>query len=88
MCTADPTEADAEIFDMKSINYSFSLYNSNSQDRTSLHCIAEIRAFQLKQKLLISTTLDIITRLLDNTALFVVTWWEDFLKIFRKYVCV
>ena len=40
----------------------------------------------LKQNLLRSTTLDIITRLLDNAAFICVTWWEDFLKISQECV--
>ena len=33
-----------------------------------LHCIAEVRAHWVEQNLLRSITLDIITRLFDNTA--------------------
>ena len=41
----------------------------------------------LNQNLFRSTTLDIITRLLDNTAFqFVFVWWEDFQKISWKCV--
>ena len=40
----------------------------------------------LKQNLLRSTTIDIITRLLTTLPLFVFTWWEDFLKISRKWL--
>ena len=34
----------------------------------TLHCIAEIHAYRVETKLLRQTTLDIITRLLDNAA--------------------
>ena len=50
-----------------------------------LHCIAEIRAYWVEEKLLRSTTLDIITRLLDNAAFVCVhvvgRFSKDFLEV-------
>ena len=49
-----------------------------------LHCIAEIRAYWVETKLLRLTTLDIITRLLDNVAFVCVHVVGRFYKISRS----
>ena len=51
-----------------------------------LHCIVEICAYWVEPKPCQTTTLDIITRLLDNAAFVCFMWWEDFQNISLKCV--